>query len=249
MKSGGSFGSRAAIALREDAVSADPPRGFFASPVKPRILFYAILTVLAACGAFQVTLVLGFFFMIVPGLVFMAAPYLWLYLPILDWPSAAWRATRRADLAALWLGLALIIPCGVPLAVNLSIDLTAARGRTHQSWYELEQTEGTHLAWPLGVHFQMKDFNGLFGMHLNHVPLRDRLGLAGLDMAAIQAEFEAMERERPAAERKRRALCEAQRRQVLDHIAKWQAYRYTHRSDEPSLTPSYEEEHPPKPCD
>jgi hypothetical protein len=97
-----------------------------------RVAFYAAVTVLAALGSIPVALIYGLMFFIAPAFLFMGAAYVLLYLPVVDWPLAAWRATRRPGVALAWLALALTLPCWTPLIANRLYDAEAEALLRHE---------------------------------------------------------------------------------------------------------------------
>src|SRR5690348_8513772 len=49
----------------------------------------------------------------------MAAWYLLIYLPVIDWPLLAWRRTKNRSWVFIGLCLALLVPIGLPLIVGI----------------------------------------------------------------------------------------------------------------------------------
>ncbi len=86
---------------------------------------YLVLTVFAAAGTNDGFVSLGLLFFVLPGLLFMAAPLIWLYLPVFGLPYVAWRKTGRVVPALIALAVSLIIPIGFPLTENAGVDAYA----------------------------------------------------------------------------------------------------------------------------
>jgi hypothetical protein len=103
-----------------DAAPDDPIR--LRRMIQRRLVFYGILTALAACGLIPGLITLGFLAFFLPGLILLIAPYVWLYLPLIDWPIMAWRATGKPAMALLGLGLAMVIPVGAPLLADAAAE-------------------------------------------------------------------------------------------------------------------------------
>lgn len=91
-----------------------------------RVGLYLALVILTLLALNPVVLLLSMFMLIVPALILMAAPWVLIYLPLVDWPLTAWRLTRNPAVSLAWLSAALVLPLGVPLVANAFLDTEAA---------------------------------------------------------------------------------------------------------------------------
>jgi hypothetical protein len=84
-----------------------------------RIAAYLVLAVLDAIAMDGDSFTLAIWLFVLPSFFLVAVQWLFLYLPLIDWPLVAWRRTHKAHWVLIWLGLAMVVPVGAPLAFNL----------------------------------------------------------------------------------------------------------------------------------
>jgi hypothetical protein len=84
-----------------------------------RVKLYGVLAALGCLNLFDEVLVLSLFLLGIPALAGWLAWNALIYLPLVDWPSLAWRRTHKRSAFVFWLFLALIVPVGVPLSVGI----------------------------------------------------------------------------------------------------------------------------------
>jgi len=104
------------------------PPDFTNPSITQRIALYVALAALTLSGCFVPFIyVFGLFPPVL--LVFLAAAFLIVYLPLLDWPWLAWRLTGRWGVVVLAFCAALIPSALIPLSINAGQEELAAQDK------------------------------------------------------------------------------------------------------------------------
>ena len=86
--------------------------------IKSRVCFYVVLAWLGALTFIKIFDVLSLLFLMLPLFLGLAALYLLIYLPLIDWPWLAWRRTGNLVWVGVAFAAALIMPLGAPFLVT-----------------------------------------------------------------------------------------------------------------------------------
>lgn len=107
---------RAAMPMRQRSILLPPA---WPPVLRRRVVFYAILLALNVLAMSEGLFTIALWMMVLPIIPLLIIQWATLYLPLIDWPLTAWKHTRNLGLTAAWLGAALVLPLGVPVAFNL----------------------------------------------------------------------------------------------------------------------------------